>query len=235
MAKQIPTPGRCLICDETFTKRTIIKHIQKMHHQESEEERFIILIDTPYSSPYWFVVIADKCSKLQDIDSELRDIWVECCGHLSCFNILGREYNTTWEGRAIADIDKTYSDTSSMNVMLHEVLEPGMKFSYEYDFGSTTELRLSVSGVISSCIGEGSVCIVAYNQKPEMVCDICGKSASFHNVEDESVICAECVDDPDNMVDESMLLPICNSPRTGVCGYEGGTFDSEEDEIEDME
>ena len=34
-----------------------------------------------------------ETATLEDLDSFLRDIWLECCGHLSAFNIYGTNYD----------------------------------------------------------------------------------------------------------------------------------------------
>lgn len=61
------------------------------------------------------------------------------CGHLSAFDINGVSYE-------IAPQDDFFWGTpaKSMNYKLKSVLEKGMTFGYEYDFGSTTELMITV-------------------------------------------------------------------------------------------
>ena len=66
--------------------------------------------------------------------------------------------------------------------------------------------------------------ILSRNNPPEFLCDECQEKPA-------KVICAECIHDgagflcDDCMVThecwEDMQLSICNSPRMGVCGYEG--------------
>lgn len=68
-----------------------------------------------------------------------------------------------------------------MNYRLRDVVDVGDSISYEYDFGSTTELTVS----IHSCREEDG------------------------NEEDGEYY------------EPEFLLQICNSPRMGVCGYEG--------------
>ena len=227
MAKQTPTPGTCMICNEMVTKRTISQHILKKHKSEHGEERFLIIADTPYSSPYWLALLADPDAELKKLDSLLRAVWLECCGHLSLFTIQGAEFMTTWDG---SDNDNI-GDADNMHVRLKKLLRPGMKFSHEYDFGTTTELRLKVDDMILSNKSTNPVDVVGMNMKPDMTCDDCGKPAMFHYVdEDEKCVCNTCSENEEEY-DESMFLPICNSPRTGMCGYEGGRYDEEpEDE-----
>ena len=65
-------------------------------------------------------------SRLEDLDMFLRNVWLECCGHMSAFTIQGKAYTSGEKG---------------MNTRLYTVFKPGMEFYYEYDFGTTTALR----------------------------------------------------------------------------------------------
>lgn len=222
MAKQIPTPGKCYLCEEPLTKRTSATHLKKKHAVTSGEERFIIMVDTPYSSPYWMILLAKPNATLADLDEALRDIWVECCGHLSAFTIEGIEYQAP-----SSDPDDSFYPTKSTKVKLEKVLCPGMFFSYEYDFGTTTELRLKVADIILWEKDPKKMLMLAMNIKPEIACSECGKPAIYHYLEndDDTVLCLDCSSDED--LDECYLLPICNSPRTGMCAYEGGSYDED--------
>jgi hypothetical protein len=228
MAKQTPTPGRCMICKEVVTKRTILNHILKNHTSESGMKRFFIMVDTPSPSPYWLALLADPDAELKKLDSLLRSVWLECCGHLSLFTIQGAEYMTTWDE---AGCDKDLPDTENMYDKMKELLRPGMKFSHEYDFGTPTELRLKIADLLL-VDSSSPVDVVGMNTKPVMICDDCGKPAEFHYVEwgEEKNLCRSCSENEEEY-DERMFHPICNSPRTGVCGYEGGRYDEDpEDE-----
>jgi hypothetical protein len=68
---------------------------------------------------------------LSKLDRFLRDTWLECCGHLSAFEIGSNRYASS-----------PTQGEMSMRVPLSRVLEKGIKFSYEYDYGSTTALTL---------------------------------------------------------------------------------------------
>ena len=71
---------------------------------------------------------------IDTLDRFLRDTWLECCGHMSEFEIEGTRYS-------VEPID---FDDRFMDVKLKDVLSPGMKFYHAYDFGSTTHLTLKV-------------------------------------------------------------------------------------------
>ena len=84
---------------------------------------------------YWLHIEMNAMATLAELDQFLRDIWLECCGHLSEFTINGIRYETS------PSDDWLEMDSKSMNVQLRKVLKVKDKFSYEYDFGSTTTRR----------------------------------------------------------------------------------------------
>jgi hypothetical protein len=100
-------------------------------------------------------------------------------------------------------------EDESMDVRLGEALGPGRTFLHEYDFGSTTELKLRVLGEREEPLPARTpaVTLLARNQPPEAVCDVCGLLCAAHA--------------GNHACGEEMLLPLVNSPRAGVCGYTG--------------
>ena len=117
----------------------------------------------------------------------------------------------------------------SLDVSLEKVIKIGQKFSYEYDFGSSTDLTLKVLAEREGAIHnedeeEDTIEILARNIELVMVCKVCGKPAKFvvggyFDVEDNAFCSKKCVKKIGE--DADMLLPVVNSPRVGVCGYTG--------------
>ncbi len=117
----------------------------------------------------------------------------------------------------------------SLDVPLDKVLKIGQKFSYEYDFGSSTDLTLKLlserEGVIHDQDEEkDTIEILARNIEPVILCKVCGKPAKFvvggyFDVEENAFCSKKCVKKSGE--DAEMLLPVVNSPRVGVCGYTG--------------
>ncbi|HUL31011.1 MAG TPA: hypothetical protein VLZ03_11220, partial [Thermodesulfobacteriota bacterium] len=152
---------------------------------------------------YWMHLKVSSHARFQDLDNFLREIWLECCGHLSAF-VIGTE-----------EVKK--------GKKLEYVLRPGMQLTHEYDFGSTTELTLKVVSEFESNIKTGEVEVLARNDPPQIKCSYCDHLATtictecFY--EDAGWLCNDCAEDHE--CGEDMLLPVVNSPRTGVCGYTG--------------
>ena len=117
----------------------------------------------------------------------------------------------------------------SLDVSLEKVLKVGQKFSYEYDFGSSTDLTLKVLSEREGAIqnqdeDEDTIEILARNIEPVILCKVCGKPAKFvvggyFDVEENAFCSKKCVKKSGE--DAEMLLPVVNSPRVGVCGYTG--------------
>ena len=110
-----------------------------------------------------------------------------------------------------------------MGEKMEDILTPGQKLIYEYDFGSTTELLLNVISEFEGTLKKGKVEILARNEAPRIKCNQCEKPATtictdcFYD--DQGWLCDDCARKHD--CDEEMSLLLVNSPRTGVCGYEG--------------
>lgn len=55
---------------------------------------FELLITDKYDKDYWLIVLIKETATLKELDQFIRDIWVECCDHLSSFTINGEEYES---------------------------------------------------------------------------------------------------------------------------------------------
>ena len=76
---------------------------------------------------YWLIIEAKGDAQLGHVDALLRQLWLECCGHMSAFRLGRRELAMT-TAAAIA-----FARAAS-------------KVDYEYDFGSTTALTGELVG-----------------------------------------------------------------------------------------
>lgn len=116
-----------------------------------------------------------------------------------------------------------------MGFDVRDVLKVGDKFDYEYDFGSTTYLRLKVMNEREGYYrkDEDAARILARNLPPEIFCRECGKLAT--RVEPgymsawDGALCDTCARKIEDYEYEE-LLPVVNSPRVGVCGYVGDFY-----------
>ena len=113
-----------------------------------------------------------------------------------------------------------------MEVSLEKALKVGQKFTYEYDFGSTTDLALRVvserEGVVQD--EEDEIAILARNSAPVIPCCVCGQPAKrvvsgYFDVEENAYCSKKCAKKNKESYEE--MLPVVNSPRVGVCAYTG--------------
>jgi hypothetical protein len=110
-----------------------------------------------------------------------------------------------------------------MNVKLGRALAVGDEFYHEYDFGSTTYLRLKVVSERSGPTPAGGSRKLAQTEPPVIPCDACGREATQTcagcSWEAGGRLCDACIEAHEHGAE--MALPVVNSPRVGVCGYTG--------------
>ena len=109
---------------------------------------------------------------------------------------------------------------------------------YEYDFGSTTALQIKV-GKAFSISAHNDLVLLSRNEPLQILCRVCAaKSAtqicSVHLWEGTGLFCDGCAgkhaETCEDFADYAQM-PVVNSPRMGVCGYEGGIIDTEHDGV----
>lgn len=212
MDKKIMTKGICNKCKQLVTKNSAKSHINKCFNLSEAHpvDAFMVKVQWPHKSPiYWLYLSVPFTATLEDLDHFLRETWLECCSHLSQFTINDERFSSSFNPGRYSS-----SEESSMSILSVKVLAPGLKFIHEYDFGSTTELLLEVVGLIKVETSK-KINIMIRNQEPEFECAYCDEKAVMICSNEDEFLCESCVDD------ESFVLPLVNSPRTGVCGYSG--------------
>ena len=232
--------GLCALCRLELGKAQMTRHLEK-HHAEIAAAgrtvpRFHLLVESKHAPEYWLHLDVRATATLHDLDSYLRGIWLECCGHLSAFEIDGFTYDVTVKDALAGEQEDEASDFTrrtslmfgrpapkSMSARLSETLVAETKFSHQYDFGSTTELKLRVVSEHPGAPISTPVLLLARNVAPAIVCEHCGEPAVWMGVDEDGEyreLCKKCAKRA--KLDE-WLLPIVNSPRSGVCGYEGSS------------
>lgn len=362
--------GICTFCQGEFAKNKFTQHLKtckarlgrSAEQAENNQRLFHLQVEGKYRPEYWMHLELPTEATLADLDSFLRFVWLECCDHLSEFEIEGEsfsyasgddwgmglgglelveetdedeqededeqgeapenlsmeeisaemsrqlalEFKTDLKNVPVEEIEKKLEalfaenmppgmSTSALPVLrpllssmaeslqqgtlaqdladmeeedeedeeggmqttLGDVLEVGGKFSYVYDFGSSSTLSLRViaerEGSVPVLDGEEededhdhededhdhedvAILIMARNKAPNVVCHICGKPATSvpsGSEYDSLATVALCDAHAAKTEYPDDLLPIVNSPRTGICGYTGE--DEEEWEFEEMD
>lgn len=173
-------------------------------HNGGDERCFLLKAEGAYYKGYWIYFSVPADAALSAADSFLRRIWCECCGHLSAFRLDDEWY----------DEDE---DDFGMSRKLSSFLI-GDKLPYEYDFGTTTDIIVTIVGECSRPAQREEAQLLARNVPPRDICAKCGAPATQLDVFEGETFCDKCAESLD---EETPSLPITNSPRCGQCGYDG--------------
>ncbi|MBN1362414.1 MAG: hypothetical protein JW993_17595 [Sedimentisphaerales bacterium] len=221
--KKVASSGKCTLCGSVLDKAAMTKHLAACREKNDAmasgvrpgpATAFHVLVEGRYQPEYWMHLEVPSRASLEVLDGFLRDVWLECCGHLSAFRIEGITYS--------AEPMDDFED-EMMNIALSEVLRPGLKFHHEYDFGSTTHLVGKVIAERETRLKGKGIRLLARNEPPVIPCGKCGQPAEQ--------VCAGCAYEASGWLCKAcarqhacgadMFLPVVNSPRVGVCGYTG--------------
>jgi hypothetical protein len=213
--------GTCAYCGEIITKRGVSKHLDKCPKRQEAleiaaassrpvETLWHLRVQDAYDKDFWLDLEMTGSASLDKLDKYLRAIWLECCDHLSQFTIGG------WGGMEVGKARKADS-----------IFEPGLVLRHLYDFGTTSETDIKVVGLRKGqATSKHPIGLLARNQMPPAVCQECGQPAKWLCIEclyeenKTGQLCDEHVEEhPHENYGEPM--PLFNSPRSGMCGYEG--------------
>lgn len=235
MAGKKPTSyGKCSTCSAVFSKAAMTSHLKACRKKTgstggpetpAKRKAFHLVVEGRYLPEYWMHLEVPAEATLDTLDRFLRDIWLECCGHLSEFEVKGVRYSAEPVDfmPVLMDDEEEESDEGGMEIRLKDVLTPGMTFTHAYDFGSTTHLRLKVVSEDASSLKPNEIKVLARNEPPVIPCGVCGKPAkqvcTTCVYSGGGWLCGECAAQHD--CEDPMFLPVVNSPRVGVCGYAG--------------
>jgi hypothetical protein len=251
--------GECLYCKKQFKKSSITTHLNK-HLTEKKAtgkpgKSFLLKIDTNPKwgvSPYFLQLWVDGNITMNEVDIFLRQIWLECCGHMSSFSNPKHRNNggALWDffeaenllskGKT-KDYEKLMEESNGeigMSRKTKDVLYKDLKLKHEYDFGSTTELLITVAAEYPIA-ADGKIILLSRNEPPEILCDSCGikpatKICTVCAQYDESAFCNNCAKKHGKKCgdfNDYASMPVVNSPRMGVCGYDGGSIDTKRDGV----
>ena len=110
LAEARSTIGICNFCKAEVVKGKMTQHLKSCKQRrkdivvrdaESTKQKtklFSVLIEGRYNPQYWMHVELPASEPLETLDIFLRDMWVECCNHLSAFTIDGTSYDSEPEG-----------------------------------------------------------------------------------------------------------------------------------------
>ncbi len=213
--------GGCTYCGAEIAKNAARKHLsscpqrqaviaQAEQGQSKRDTLYYLRVQDAWRGEFWLDLEMRGSSTLQDLDSYLRGIWLECCGHMSEFSFkAGLE------------------DGIPMSRRISAVLAPDTELTHIYDFGTTSETCIKVietrKGATTT---QRPIALMMRNVMPDATCIECGEPAMY--------LCMECLIEADEWGtlckthsethphdDYGEPILLVNSPRLGMCGYEG--------------
>lgn len=222
MARAASPKGTCRYCGKEITRRGAVRHLEACPERRAvveaaaqgkggAETLYHLRVRDAWSGEYWLDLEVRGASTLAALDSYLRRIWLECCGHMSRFSIGG------WGGREIGKSRK-----------INAAFEGGAELTHIYDFGTESVTRIQPVGTRRGTPTTRShpIALMARNSMPEAGCAECERPAAW--------LCRECMYEEDatpTLCDDHARthphdeygdpVPLVNSPRVGMCGYEG--------------
>lgn len=200
----------CTVCKKHFSTSGLQRHVGTCIKKNIADENvtttlYQFKIYDKYMPDFFLHVLVSKKAKLFHLDRFLREIWLECCGHMSGFRANREEIDM---GEPI------------------EVLSEYKKVDYTYDYGSSTDLVIEFKKEYKGK-QDYYIKLLARNSEFKEKCHRCHKkSAKFictecvHNR--EALFCKSCVKKHTKEYhdgEEYMISNFVNSPRTGVCAY----------------
>lgn len=221
MPRTKQSKGQCTYCNAELAKNTVTKHLstcpkrqaiiaQAEQKKGKTETLYHLRVQDAWRKEFWLDIEMRGSSTLNDLDTYLRGIWLECCGHLSQFTSGG------WGGGEI-----------SMKRRIDDVFTRQSKLTHIYDFGTSSETEISLVGTREGHpTTSRPLALMARNLMPEAKCLVCEQPATqlcmecLIEEEKWGALCdAHAEDHPHDNYGEP--IPLVNSPRLGMCGYEG--------------
>jgi hypothetical protein len=218
---QVRSRGKCLYCSREMARSGMARHLASCESRRKvwaelpsasgqETQLLHLQVRDAGSGDYWLNLEIAGSASLDVLDTYLRGIWLECCGHASQFSVGG------WRGAPI-----------SMSRKMHQVFRTSVELTHIYDFGTeTVTLIKAVDQRTGKPTTRRPIALMARNVAPVVECQECSSTATL--------LCEECRiehDQPGTFCEEhgavhpheeyGELVPIVNSPRVGMCGYSG--------------
>lgn len=236
----LKSEGVCFYCNKTVSKQGMNRHVgthlktmaKELAKDNKDRGKYYHLSVT--AAEMFLTLAVEENTLFEDLDDFLRAIWLECCGHMSSFRA---------SGVTIMDMNDDFGfgferGTKPMTTKVAKVLKKDMLLTYEYDFGSTTELKIKVMDKYTIPLQEDNILLISRNEPLPILCMSCNKEyaqeiCSIHIYED-GFFCKKCAKkhakECEDFADYAKMN-VVNSPRMGVCAYEGGGMDEERDGV----
>lgn len=220
-ARRKQAVGICNYCQSEFAVGSMLRHLKvcgKRREAIAAAERSKRPSETLYHlhvqsadvGGFFLDLEVRGFATLRNLDSYLRAIWLECCGHLSRFSFGG------WSDKNVG-----------MARFVGGVFTGNAPLIHQYDFGTTSETLIrAVARRDGRPTTRHPIALMARNRMPDSPCSECGKPAGWLCIEclieqnRWNTLCTEHAEThPHRQYGDP--FPLVNSPRLGMCGYQG--------------
>ena len=96
--------------------------------------------------PHWMELGVRADATLYELDRFLRSVWLECCGHLSHFDIGGVVYSSMvprpGDDFDFVPMDEYEEQWRHMGKAVGTAIKPATWFAHQFDYGTATDLDL---------------------------------------------------------------------------------------------
>ena len=160
------SPGRCHLCGIVVRAEDVRAHAQSCVREAFQSKfgnddltpgntgnaTFLIWVRADEVRQWMMLAVRPNTSLLQ-FDQFLRNLWLECCGHQSRFEISDTRYGAhvrSTGGTRYADTYLAEPDERNMMHTVEQTVPPGELFRHEYDYDNvySTSLNLECVAVL---------------------------------------------------------------------------------------
>lgn len=222
MPRKKQSRGTCGFCGREMTRSGLSKHLHSCPQRQEAitlanntqttmaQPIYHLLVQDAYNSDFWLQLEVNGFATLKDVDKYLRAIWLECCGHLSRFSVGG------WR-----------TDEIPKRRKIEQVFSHQTELTHIYDFGTSSKTQLKrIATRRGNPLTKHPIYLMARNKMPTDTCAECDAVAGWY--------CADCLVNHGEWITLCQahlshhshdvyggVTPLFNSPRLGVCGYDG--------------
>ena len=201
-------PGMCNVCGLTLPGNQAHRHIARCVEvvygiravRATAKGRRRLSLRTVQISmrslerPHWMELGVRADATLHELDLFLRSVWLECCGHLSHFDVGGVVYSMMvpkpGDDFHFQPMDEREEQWRHMGAAVGSAIKPATWFEHQYDYGTTTELDLRhvnefeglAQALSPSQPRHGRKIVVLARNHPLQSCRQCGRPAQWRLV-----------------------------------------------------
>ena len=222
MEQELKSEDRCLYCNELSSQSEIGKHLAKhlaqMEKDAAGDNQSNYVHVEVEANEMFLQLLVKGDAPMKTIDVFLRDIWLECCGHLSGFG------------------HKSFK--IKMKDRVEDVFRPKVKIYHDYDYGTTTRVFLKAHKQYQLILKE-KIILLSRNEPLKLMCALCKEKPAINICivccyQEMAFFCKKCSSKHAKTCEDFAdyaEMPVVNSPRMGECGYTGGRIDTKRDGV----